>query len=363
MERRILGRTGLSVSVLGIGSAQFGGFGLKDEEACVRVTHQALDAGINLIDTADFYGFGKSETITGKAIAGRRDKVILATKCGMPVSAEPNERGGSRRWINIAVDRSLKRLGVDYIDIYQLPAPDPNTPIEETLEAMNDLVRAGKIRYFGASNFSGQMISESQLRSRLRGLTPPHTEQTSYSIFNREPEIEVLPACRQYEVGFFAYSPLDGGWLSGRYRKGEAFETSPRQKVQPDKFDLSDPGVANKLEAAESLALLSQESGIDMPGLAVGFALAHSAVTCALVGGSRPEHFEAYLDGGALPLKDEVLDKIDAIVPPGVNLPRSDTRREGWADKTLRRRPPPTSDAAAATRQLLALQQRKAEPA
>jgi aryl-alcohol dehydrogenase-like predicted oxidoreductase len=363
MERRIFGRTGMSVSVLGIGSAQFGVGGLKDEAECVRVAHQAFDAGINLIDTADFYGFGKSEAVVGKMIADRRDKVILASKCGMPVSADPNERGGSRRWINVAIERSLKRLGVDHIDIYQLHMPDPSTAIEETIEAMNDLVRAGKIRYFGTSNFSGQMLSEAQLRARLMGATPPHSEQSSYSIFNRGPEAELLPACSRYEVGFLAYSPLDGGWLSGRYRQGAPFEKSPRQRVQPERFDLSNKEVVRKLEAAEKLALLSEECGLDLPSLATGFVLAHPAVACALIGGSSPGHFEAYLDGRSFALSDEILDRIDAIVSPGANTPRFEARSAALADKRSRRRPPPAPGSEAADaeamRRILALQQRK----
>lgn len=361
MERRLLGRTGLSVSAIGIGSAMYGVSGLKDEATCLRVSHAAFDAGVNLIDTADFYGFGMSETITGKVIAGRRDKVVVATKCGMPLSADPNERGGSRRWINIAVDRSLKRLGTDYIDVYQLHTPDPNTRIEETIEAMNDLIRAGKVRYWGTSNFTGQMTSEAQLRAQLRGQTAHHTEQSSYSIFNREPEVELLPACRQYDIGFFAYSPLDGGWLSGAYRQSQPFEKKARQRAQPEKFDLSDPKVVAKLEQAEALAKLAEQHGMELSDMAVGFVLAHPAVTCALVGGSKPEHFEAYLSGKSWTLSGEVLDAIDAIVRPGVNVPRTPARSFALADKAQRRRPPPPPVDMEATRRLLALQQGKLE--
>ncbi|MET0182289.1 MAG: aldo/keto reductase, partial [Caulobacterales bacterium] len=274
MERRILGRTGLSVSMLGIGAAQLGVFDLSDEAECVRVAHECFDAGVNLIDTADFYSFGKSEKVVAKVITDRRDKIIVASKCGMPLSADSNERGGSRRWIMTAIDRSLKRLNTDYIDIYQLHAPDPRTEIEETIDAMNDLIKAGKIRYFGTSNFTGQMTSEAHLRGKLAGLTPPHSEQSEYSIFNRAPEAEVLPANHKYGVGFLAYSPLDGGWLSGKYRKAQAFEKSARQKVQPDRFDLQNPINADKLERVEKLIALAKEAGMDLGHLAIGFVLA-----------------------------------------------------------------------------------------
>jgi len=335
MDRRILGRTGLSVGVIAFGAATFGGFGLKDEAACVRLVREAIDAGVNLFDTADFYGLGLSETIVGKALAGVRHKVVLASKCGMPMSADPNERGGSRRWINRAVEASLKRLGTDHIDLYQLHQSDPLTDIEETLEAMNGLIRAGKVGYFGASNFTAAMVSEAQLRARAAHLVPPHTEQSAYSIFRRHPENELLPSCQRYDVGFLAYSPLDAGWLSGRYRKDQAIEHSPRQRLQPVMFDTTRPEIAPKLDAVEALVGVADAAGVSLPDLAVGFVLAHPAVTCALVGGSRPEHYAPYIDGRAFRLGDDVLDAIDAIVPPGATLPPPDPRAPA---RHLRRR-------------------------
>ncbi len=364
MERRLLGRTGLSVGVIGLGTATFGGFGLKNEDDCARIVHQALDAGLNLVDTADFYGLGLSETITGKALAGRRDKVVLATKCGSPMSNDPNERGGSRRWINRAIDASLKRLGTDHVDIYQLHQPDPFTDAEETAEAMNGLISAGKIRYWGTSNFSAAMITESQLRARMRNLTPGHTEQTAYSIFTRGPEAELLPACRRYGLGFLAYSPLDGGWLSGRYRKDQEIERSPRQRLQPDLFDLSDPAIAAKLDIVEDLCAIAEADGQTLSELAVGFALAHPGVTAALVGGSRAEHYAPYFQGRDWRLTDEVLDRIDAVARPGVSKPAQAPRNTALTDKTERRRSPHEAEASAArsaTNRVLELQQRKKE--
>jgi aryl-alcohol dehydrogenase (NADP+) len=304
----------------------------------VRIAHAAFDGGINLIDTSDFYSFGEAEIITGKAIAGRRDKVVLTTKCGMQFSEDPNERGGSRRWIKTAVDRSLKRLNTDYIDIYMLHQPDPATEIEETVDAMNDLVRAGKIRYFGTSNFTAQMISEAQLRARLRTLLAPHSEQSSYSIFNRTAEIDLLPTCLHYDLGFFAYSPLDSGWLSGKYRRDHDYAKTPRHRLQGAKFDLKAEANERKLDAAEALIALADEAGISMPHLAIGFVLAHKGVTTTLVGSSKLEHIETHLRGQTVIVSDEVLDRIDAIVRPGTIMPHTEPSSAGLADKQLRRR-------------------------
>ena len=360
MERRIFGRTGLSVGAIALGTATFGGFGLKDEAACARIVHQGLDAGINLVDTADFYGLGLSETITGKAIAGRRHQVVLATKCGMPLSADPNERGGSRRWINLAVEASLRRLNTDHIDLYQLHQPDPFTDPEETAEAMNGLIAAGKIRYWGTSNFSAAMTSESQLRARMRNLIPAHSEQTAYSIFTRGPEAELLPTCRGYGLGFLAYSPLDGGWLSGRYRKDAEIERSPRQRLQPDRFDMADAANAAKLEAVEALVRIADDAGRALSDLAIGFVLTHPAVTCALVGGSRAEHYAAYFEDRSWRLADEVLDRIDAVIRPGVTVPAPELRTTALTDKTQRRRSPLEAEASATravTNRVLEMQQ------
>jgi aryl-alcohol dehydrogenase-like predicted oxidoreductase len=340
MEKRILGRTGMWVSALGVGTGQFGAFGQTTEAECIRLTHAAFAGGINLIDTADFYSFGEAETITGKAIAGRRDKVVLATKCGMAMSDDPNERGGSRRWINLSIDRSLKRLGTDYVDLYQLHAPDPATPVEETVEAMSDLVRAGKIRHYGLSNSTPGHVTEAALRAQLRDAASPQCEQSAFSIFNRGPEADLLPECEKFGLGFLAYSPLDGGWLSGKYRRGGNVEPTPRHRLQPAKFDMNTTANGPKIEAVEALAVVAAEAGITFAHLAIAFVLSHRAVTCALVGGNRLDHIEAHLAGQSVRLSDAILDRIDAIVPPGVNMPEPSRRTPALLDPAQRRRRP-----------------------
>lgn len=338
MEKRLLGRTGIRVSTLGVGTGQFGLFGRTTEADCVRLAHAAFDGGINLIDTADFYSFGEAESITGKAIAGRRDSIVLTSKCGFPMSDEANDRGGSRRWINSSIERSLRRLGTDYIDLYQLHQPDPDTPIEETVGAMSDLVRAGKIRAFGLSNSTAAMITESALRAQIKGTLAPYTEQSAYSIYNRQPEAELLPACEAFGFGFLAYSPLDGGWLSGKYRKQKDFEPTPRHALQPSKFDMSSAENMRKLDVAEQLAELAAEAGLEMSHLAIAFVLAHRAVSCALIGGNKVEHVQAHLGGQDVRLSEEVLDRIDAIVPPGAAMPEQPLRSPALRDTALRRR-------------------------
>jgi aryl-alcohol dehydrogenase-like predicted oxidoreductase len=338
MERRILGRTGISVSTLGVGTGQFGRFGQTSEADCIRIAHAAFDGGVNLIDTADFYSFGEAETIAGKAIADRRDRVVVATKCGMPMSNDPNESGGSRRWINLSINRSLKRLGVDYVDLYQLHQPDPATPIEETIDAMTDLVRAGKIRSFGLSNSTAVHVTEAALRAQMRGFSLPQSEQSAYSIFARGPEAELLPETQRFGLGFLAYSPLDGGWLSGKYRTGSNVAPSARHRLQPGKFDLSSPVNQSKLDAVEALAEVAAEAGLGLSHMAIAFVLSHPAVTSALVGGGRLEHIEAHLAGQDARLSEEILDRIDAIVAPGVNMPEAPQRSPALQDASLRRR-------------------------
>jgi aryl-alcohol dehydrogenase-like predicted oxidoreductase len=333
MEKRILGRTGIWVSIMGVGTGQFGLFGRTTEAECVRLAHAAFDGGINLIDTADFYSFGEAETI-----AGRRDGIVLASKCGMPMSDELNDRGGSRRWINISIERSLKRLGTDCIDLYQLHQPDPATPIEETLLAMTDLVRAGKIRAFGLSNSNAAQITEAALQARLQGCLAPYAEQSAYSIFTRGPEADLLPACEKYGFGFLAYSPLDGGWLSGKYRRNHRVAPTPRHRLQPGKFDLTSEANAAKLDMAERLAELAAELSLSLSHMAIAFVLSHRAITCALIGGNRLDHVQAHLAGQDVRLSAETLDRIDAIVAPGQDVPEQKTRSRALQDPSLRRR-------------------------
>src|SRR3954466_9513614 len=239
MEHRILGGTGISVSEFALGAMMFGAMGNTDHDESVRIIRTALDAGVNLVDTADVYSGGESEVIVGKALRGRRDDVVLATKFGLPMGEDPNHRGASRRWITQAVDGSLRRLGTDWIDLYQLHRLDPATDIDETLGALSDLVHAGKIRAFGASTVPASEIVEAQWTAERRGRERFRTEQPPYSILARAIESDVLPTCLRYGMGVLTYSPLAMGWLSGRYRTGQDAPTSSRAQRFTARFDLT----------------------------------------------------------------------------------------------------------------------------
>src|SRR3954463_11785866 len=220
MEHRTLGRTGVKVSPLCLGAMMFGAWGNPDHDVSIRIIHAALDAGINFIDTADVYSRGESEEIVGKALKGRRDNVVLATKVHGPMGEDPNEFGNSRRWIVREVENSLRRLQTDWIDLYQIHRPEEDTDIDETLGALTDLVRAGKVRYIGSSTFPPSQIVEAQWAAEKRGRERFVCEQPPYSMLIRAVEADVLPTCRRYGMGVIPWSPLAGGWLSGSYRKG-----------------------------------------------------------------------------------------------------------------------------------------------
>ncbi|MGI8577638.1 MAG: aldo/keto reductase [Nocardioidaceae bacterium] len=325
MEYRPLGRTGVMVSPLCLGTMMFGEWGNPDHDDSIKVIHRALDAGINFVDTADVYSTGESEEILGKALAsGRRDNVVLATKAHGSMGKDANERGNSRRWLVREVENSLRRLGTDWIDLYQIHRPDPDTDIDETLGALTDLVRAGKIRYFGSSTFPAYQIVQAQWVAETRGRERFVTEQPPYSIFVRGIEADVLPVAQQYGMGVLPWSPLAGGWLTGRYRKGRDVPTSARSQRVPDRYDMSIPGNQRKLEAAEALARLAEEAGMSMVHLALGFALAHPAVTAPIIGPRTMEQLEGQLGGADVRLSGDVLDRIDEIVPPGTTLSATD---------------------------------------
>jgi aryl-alcohol dehydrogenase-like predicted oxidoreductase len=290
MEHRILGRTGVSVSKLCLGAMMFGAWGNSDQDDSVRIIHAALDAGINFIDTADVYAQGESEEIVGKALAGgRRDEVILATKFHMPMGEDPNQQGSSRRWIIREVESSLRRLQTDRIDLYQVHRPRTDTDIEETLSALSDLVHQGKVLYIGASTFPASQIVEAQWVARKRHLQRFVTEQPPYSMLVRQIEADVLPTCARHGIGVLSYSPLAGGWLSGRWRKDTGQQASSRANRLPERFDLSQPGNQRKLDAVEQLATLAQDTGINLIVLAIAFVLRHPAITSAIIG---PRTFE-----------------------------------------------------------------------
>jgi aryl-alcohol dehydrogenase-like predicted oxidoreductase len=334
MEHRPLGRTGVQVSKLCLGAMMFGAWGEPDHDESIRIIHAALDAGIDFIDTADVYSSGESEEIVGKALKGRRDDVFVATKFWGPMGEGANQRGASRRWIIEEVDNSLRRLGTDHIDLYQVHRPTPDTDLEETLGALTDLVHQGKVRYIGHSTYPASLIVEAQWTARDRHLQRFVTEQPPYSILTRGVEAEVLPTCQRYGMGVIPWSPLQGGWLSGRYRK-DTEVTGPisaaRQRLTR-RYDLSLPENQRKLDAAEELAQLAEEAGLTLIQLAIAFVLNHPAVTAPIIGPRTMEHLESQLAAADVVLPRDVLDRIDEIVPPGTNLNPADA---GWESPAL----------------------------
>ncbi|OIJ64260.1 aldo/keto reductase [Streptomyces mangrovisoli] len=319
MQYRILGRTGVRVSSLALGAMNFGRIGRTTQDEATALVDAALEGGINLIDTADMYGEGESEEMVGKAVAGRRDDIVLATKATMPMGEERNHRGSSRRWLVTALDDSLRRLGVDHVDLYQIHRWDPDTGDEETLSALTDLQRAGKIRYFGSSTFPAHCIVQAQWAAREHHLSRYVTEQPSYSILQRGIEAHVLPVTQEYGLGVLAWSPLASGWLSGAVRADRAI-TTHRSTFLSDRFDLGVPANRARLDAVEQLAVVADESGLTLIQLALGFVTAHPAVTAALIGPRTPDHLRAQLAAADTVLPADVLDAIDEIVAPGTDL-------------------------------------------
>jgi aryl-alcohol dehydrogenase-like predicted oxidoreductase len=342
LHYRLLGGTGIEVSALCLGTMMLGSAGNPDHDECVRIIHAALAAGINVVDTADMYSAGESEEITGQALRGRRDEVVLATKVHFPLGEGRNRSGNSRRWILTAVEDSLRRLQTDWIDLYQVHRPDPGTDIEETLGVLTDLVRQGKIRAFGCSTFPAAEIAEAYHVAGQRGLQRFRTEQPPYSILVRGVEADVLPACQRYGMGVLTWGPLAGGFLSGRYRQGQQPDlTAGRAARRPAQFD---PGIIQngaKYAAAEELLKLAAEAGTTLPQLAIAFAAAHPAVTSVITGPRTMDQLDGLLAGAGLVLDDDMLDRIDKIVAPGTNLYNPDTswRPAALARPELRRRP------------------------
>jgi aryl-alcohol dehydrogenase-like predicted oxidoreductase len=338
---RVLGRTGIEVSAHCLGTMMFGSEGNADHDDCVRIIHAALDQGINFVDTADMYSAGESEEIVGKALRGRRDDVVLATKVHFPMGDGPNSGGNSRRWILKEVEQSLTRLQTDWIDLYQVHRPDHSTDIEETLAALTDLVRAGKIRAFGCSTFPAEEIIEAYYVAERRGLQRFRTEQPPYSLLARGIEASVLPICQRLGMGVLTWSPLAWGFLTGRYRKGQPVDLATgRASLMPARFDPSIPVNAAKLEAVEEFAELADSIGCSLPELAVAFAVAHPGVTSAIIGPRTIQQLEGLLKGASLTLDDAALDRIDEIVPPGINVYDANLWRPPVLADTARRRRP-----------------------
>jgi aryl-alcohol dehydrogenase-like predicted oxidoreductase len=342
MRMRTLGGTGIKVSPYCLGAMMFGAWGNPDHDESIRIIHAALDSGINFVDTADVYSAGESEEIVGKALHDRRDSVVLATKAHSSMGEDPNMRGNSRRWIIREVENSLRRLQTDYIDLYQMHRPDPDTDIDETLSALSDLVRSGKVRAIGSSTFPAEQIVEAQWVAQARGHERFRCEQPPYSIFVRGIEAAVLPSCEKYGMGVIAWSPLAGGWLTGRYRRDTGVDmSSGRAQRLPQRFDPSLPGNQAKLAAVEELIKIAADAGCSLTHMALAFVIGHPAVTAAIIGPRTMEQLTDLLAGANVALDDEILDRIDQIVPPGTNLNPADA---GWqppslTDPAARRRP------------------------
>jgi len=342
---RSLGRTGVKVSPFCLGAMMFGAWGNPDHDESIAVIHAAIDAGINFIDTADVYSAGESEQIVGKAIAGRRDEVVLATKFFAPMGDRPNQGGGSRYWIMKECEASLRRLGTDHIDLYQVHRPDSSMDIDETLGAMSDLVHQGKVRYLGSSTFPASEIVEAQWTAERRGRERFVCEQPPYSMLVRGIEADVLPTAKRYGMGVIPWSPLAGGWLSGRWRKGDGGVPvdagSRRAQRMPERYDLSKPENQGKLDAADALGALADEAGISLVHLALAFVINHPSVTSAIIGPRTMDQFTSQIGAVDVTLTSDVLDRIDQIVPPGTNFSWADAgyTPPGVADSRARRRP------------------------
>ena len=337
MKYRSLGRTGIKVSPYCLGAMMFGARGNPDHDDAVRIIHKALDAGINFVDTADVYSRGESEEIVGKALKGRRNDIVLATKAFGSMGDDPNHRGGSRRWLVREVEDSLRRLQTDHIDLYQIHRPSPDTDIEETLAALTDLMRAGKVRAIGSSTFPASEIVEAQWVAERRGLARFRTEQPPYSILGRSIEREVLPTCQKYGMGVLVWSPLAKGMLSGKYRKSAPQPDTARASMFPKQW--SDP---RNLDAVERLIPIAQEAGLSLIHMAMAFVMAHPGVTSAIIGPRTMQHLDDLLAGAEVQLSDDTLDRIDAVVAPGTDAGAMGATYEPPAltQPTLRRRPP-----------------------
>jgi aryl-alcohol dehydrogenase-like predicted oxidoreductase len=310
MEYRSLGKSGLRVSLAGLGCNNFG---MRiDAEQTKTVVHRALDEGISLFDTADIYGGrGKSEEMLGKALGARRHEIVLASKFGMVMGEGPYLRGGSRRWAIAACEASLKRLGTDYIDLYQIHTPDSSTPEEETLEALDSLVRAGKVRYIGCSNYAGWQLAESAGIARANGLASYVSAQNEYNLLDRRVERELIPACRHYGVGILPYFPLASGFLTGKYRAGVQPEKDTRFGAMKQLADrvLNEANFA-KLNSLEDLA---KKHGHSMVELAVGWLVAQPENSSIISGATRPEQVTENVKAVDCKLTKEELAEIDKI--------------------------------------------------
>jgi aryl-alcohol dehydrogenase-like predicted oxidoreductase len=339
MEMRTLGTTGVQVSEYCLGAMMFGKWGNADHEDCVRIAHRAFDAGINFVDTADVYSAGESEEIVAKAIAGRRDDLVVATKVHAPMGQDPNMRGNSRRWIQREVENSLRRLATDWIDLYQVHRPDEAADVDDTLGALSDLVHQGKIRYAGSSTFPAEYIVEAQWIAERRGRERFRCEQPPYSILVREIERSVLPTCRRYGMGVIPWSPLAGGYLTGRYRKGGDIPAGSRLSGRNFDDERSRAVHEQRLDVVEELLKVAADAGISLTHLAMAFVVEHPAVTSAIIGPRTMEQVDDLLAGEDVRLDTGVLDRIDELVPPGTSISGADPWQPRALSRKERRRP------------------------
>jgi aryl-alcohol dehydrogenase-like predicted oxidoreductase len=346
MEYRNLGRTGVKVSTHCLGAMMFGPWGNPDHDDCIRIIHAALDGGINFIDTADVYSQGESEEIVGKALKGRRDDVVLATKVHGQMGDGPNRSGNSRRWIMHEVENSLRRLGTDHIDLYQLHRDDTETDIQETLEALDDLVHQGKVRYVGTSTFPGWMMMAAHSVSQRLGLVRFACEQPPYSIFVRHVERDIFPVTQRLGMGVIVWSPLAGGWLAGKYRRDQEIPQDSRATRTKNwggpvaaRFDMSRPANQRKLDLVDDLDVIADKAGMSLAHMAIAFTLAHPAVTSSIIGPRTMEQLEDLISAADVRLDEATLDAIDGVVEPGSFIESADRGwQEPWMTPEERRR-------------------------
>ncbi|MBV9100141.1 MAG: aldo/keto reductase [Candidatus Dormibacteraeota bacterium] len=309
VELRSVGRSGLQVSALGLGCNNFGR--RLDAAGSTQVVHAALDAGVTLFDTADIYAEGVSEAILGAALQGRRDEVIIATKFGGARGASPYRRGGSRRWVRIAVEESLRRLRTEWIDLYQMHFPDPATPIEETLRALDDLVREGKVRYVGSSNFSGWQVADAAHTAERAGVTPFISAQNEYSLVERDAEAELLPACVRFGVSLIPYYPLAGGFLSGKYARGRPAPPGTRLALVPHMGERM--LVERKFDIVERAEAFAQERGQTVLDVAVAWLLAQPRVVSVIAGAMSPEQVASNVAAASGRLSTEDVELLNRL--------------------------------------------------
>ena len=337
---RVIGGSGIAVSPLCLGAMMLGPYGNVGADDGIAIVHRALDAGINFIDTADVYSAGVSEEIVGKAIRHCRDDVVLATKFTIPVNCRPNESGHSRKWVIRAVENSLRRLGTDYIDLYQAHRPDPSTHIDELLGTLTSLIDQGKVRAIGSSTFPAHEIVEAQWVAERRNRERFLCEQPPYSLLTRGIERDVLPVAQRFGMGVITWGPLAGGWLSGRFHRGMDQPDAPRNRVNFARYDVSRPENQRKFDVIEEVAAIAGNAGLSMPHLSVAFALAHPAVTSVLIGPRTVEHLDGLRGAADVTLSADVLDQLDAVCPPGANINVADGGYDppSITDKRSRRR-------------------------